>query len=352
MVRYSEIIRNHGEERDASPSGETATDTTSQDPVRFSSIATKEGLGEKGSSLSPRDIELAGSIHSQLVDHLTEVRKQVWNEMAFDIGTGIGLVESVVKAPPLIEKLYQATIYFYYSENYIIAHMINALIYALKIGAGLQYAEDKLLELGTSALYYDIGLFRIPASITCKEEKLTEPEIALVRKHPEIGRHLLAPFSEENPWLTRVAFEHHERESGTHGYPLGIKGSEICEYAKIMGLVDTYEAMIHNRPHRKALSQHISVREMIKSKNLLFSPRIIKAFLEEMGLYPIGSFVRLNNKEIYEVVGTNKEHPMKPVVRLKFNSRGNPAEEENIIDLTEHPILYVKEAVDRDDLSL
>jgi HD-GYP domain-containing protein (c-di-GMP phosphodiesterase class II) len=82
-----------------------------------------------------------------------------------------------------------------------------------------------------------------------------------------------------------VAYEHHERENG-QGYPRGIKGDEICEYAKITGIVDTYEAMTHNRAHRKAIIQNVSIRELILSKNLMFSPKIIKAFIKEISLYP------------------------------------------------------------------
>jgi len=110
------------------------------------------------------------------------------------------------------------------------------------------------------------------------------------------------------PNVGRAIYEHHERENG-QGYPSGLKGDEISEYAKIIGICDSYEAMTHDRPHKKAAAQYSSVLQLAGSKDLLFSPNIVKIFLDEITLYPIGSYVRLNNKALCIVVGTNPNNP-------------------------------------------
>ena len=213
----------------------------------------------------------------------------------------------------------------------------------------MEYSRTQLFELGFSALLYDVGIFRIPESITKKEGKLTDSEVALIRKHPEMGQDILSTFKEDHPWLPRVAYEHHERENG-QGYPRGLKGEEICEYAKIVGIVDTYEAMIHNRPHRKAITQHVSVRELIWSKSLMFSSKIIKVFIKEISIYPIGSYVRLNNKAIGMVIATNEENPMKPVIKLLFDGKGNVMSEDRILKLDENPLLHVADSVSEEEI--
>ncbi len=149
--------------------------------------------------------------------------------------------------------------------------------------------------------------------------------------------------------MPRVAYEHHERENG-RGYPAELKGHEICEYAKIIGLADTFDAMIHSRPYRKALTQHFSIKELVGSKNFQFSSKTIKIFLDEMGIFPVGSYVKLNNMEIGKVVATSKEHPLKPTIKIIFNGHGNKAPGESVINLEEHPVLYVTAAVSKEEL--
>ena len=168
------------------------------------------------------------------------------------------------------------------------------MVYALKIGAGFSYSAKRLHELALAALFHDVGMFLMPEEITNKNGKLSAGDLMVIKKHPVLGRDILSAF-EEYPWLAEVAYQHHERENG-QGYPLGLKGDQISEYAKIIGIVDSYEAMTHNRPYRKALMQAFSAQELIKSKNLLFSPMVIRVFLKEISIYPLGSYVRLNNK--------------------------------------------------------
>ena len=170
-----------------------------------------------------------------------------------------------------------------------------------------------------------------------------------MKNHTKIGKNILSPFQAEHPMMPRIAYEHHERRNGS-GYPAGLKGKEICEYAKIIALTDTYDAMTQSRPYRKALAQYFSIKEMVELKNVLFSARIIKVFLDEMGIFPVGSYVRLNNSEIGKVIATSKEHPLKPTIRIIFNGHGNKAPAENVITLEEHPILYVTAAVSEEEL--
>ncbi|MBN2255777.1 MAG: HD domain-containing protein, partial [Deltaproteobacteria bacterium] len=282
------------------------------------------------------------------VEYIKTVREAVFDNRNFDIGPAVDVVEPLVAAPETITKFYLSTIDFSCDEDYLICHQVNAFIYSLLIGRGLKYSQEHLFRLGLSALLYDVGLFMIPEAIRNKEGMLTQGEYETIKRHTLYGRDILKSF-DQYPILARVAFEHHERENG-QGYPQGLRGSEICEPAKIIGLVDTYEAMIHNRPHRKAHLQHSSVKELIDSRNLMFAPNIIKAYLEEIGLFPIGSFVKLNNGTIGQVIQTNRTFPMKPIIRVFFNGQGFKKDDGETIDLEDHPILYVAGSLHRDDL--
>jgi HD-GYP domain-containing protein (c-di-GMP phosphodiesterase class II) len=354
MVRFSDIIKDKPIKGEKTLKSEK--DEKQPDSFRFSDLkelrSSEDEKPVHKEAAIPEPEKETGEIRqicSSLQDYINEVKTSILGNKSFQLDSPLILINKMITTPEMITEIYQSSIYFGYEEDYTTSRFINTLVYALKIGVSLEYSKSKLLELGLAALLYDVGIFKIPDSIIKKKEKLTGPEVALIRKHTEMGSDILSVFKVDFPWLPRVAYEHHERENG-QGYPRGIKGDEIDEYAKITGIVDTYEAMIHNRPHRKAITQHVSVRELIGSKDRLFSLKIIKAFIKEITLFPIGSYVRLNNKALGRVIRTSKENPMKPVVRLLFDGNGNAVTDDKIITLSESPMLYISDSISEEEI--
>lgn len=354
MVRFSEIIK-QGITKKGKPKESERSEKQSE-PFRLSNLEELKLSVEKQSPpaepailKTDKDIEDIKEFFLNAQNYIKEVRGNVADNKPFNIDPALILIRKIINTPEQIKEIYQSSIYFRPEEDHTISRPTNTLIYALKIGQGLEYSGIQLLELGLSAFLYDVGIFKIPESITKKEGKLTDSEVAIIRKHPEIGRDILSPFKKDYPWLPRVAYEHHERENG-QGYPRGLEGEQICEYAKIVGIVDTYEAMIHNRPHRKAITQHVSIRELIWSKSLMFSSKIIKVFIKEISIYPIGSYVRLNNKATGMVIATNEENPMKPALKLLFDGKGNVMGEDRVINLSDNPLLHITNSVSEEEI--
>ncbi len=354
MVRFSDIIKNKKtkEEKTLEPE----KDEKQSGSFRLSDLdqfkLSKDEKPAYKEATIPEPEKETGEIrqiYSSLQDYINEVKTSILGNKSFQIDSPLILINKMINTPEMINEIYQSSIYFGYEEDYTTSRLINTLVYALKIGTSMEYSKANLLELGLAALLYDVGIFKIPESIIKKKGDLTESEVALIRKHTEMGSDILSVFKVDFPWLSRVAYEHHERENG-QGYPRGIKGNEIDEYAKITGIVDTYEAMIHNRPNRKAITQHVSVRELIGSRDRLFSSKIIKAFIKEISLYPTGSYVILNNKALGMVIRTSKENPMKPVVRLLFDGNGNAVTEDKTIKLSESPLLYIADSISKEEI--
>ncbi len=353
MVRYSDIIKSDAEKKDIShiKNNQTIADASSKaDSLLFSDMQKLNKSSSLTSLPKQNDTGYMKELYSTIMEYIKGVKHNVKNDKVFDIEQAVNIVERFINNRDLIQNFYLATALSSHDEDYFVSNPANTLIYALKIGSGLKYSQDNLLELGLCGLLYDVGLFKIPESISMKKGRLTESERNIIKKHAEMGRDILSPFKEKHNMLHRVAYEHHERENG-HGYPRGIKGKEICDFAKIVGLVDTYEAMIHNRPHRKGLSQHISVKELIGSKGLLFSSEIIKIYLLEFGIFPIGSYVRLNNRAIGKVIQTSKTHPLRPVVKLLYDSQENKVINGETINLNEHPVLYIAKEMSAKEIS-
>ena len=306
-----------------------------------------EAKSEQISTQLHRDEDEAENIYRSFQSFMAEVKECVIKNETVRFENALIPIRKLIDTQQMLEWIYPFTVATTINvEDYLIFHSVNVMVYSLKMGRHMGYPQSKLTELALSALLHDIGLFMIPDNVTTKKESLTESEISLVKRHPDMGKNLLGAFKEDCPWLLRAVYEHHEKENG-QGYPEGIKGDMISEYAKIIGICDSYEAMTHSRPHRKAIMQFVSVRELVETKN--FSNKILKAFLDELSLYPIGSYVKLNNKSIGRVIATNPDQPLKPIINLLFDGNGNRITEERIINLKENPILVVSGGIDKEE---
>lgn len=134
-----------------------------------------------------------------------------------------------------------------------------------------------------------------------------------------------------------VAWQHHEKFDGT-GYPCGLKGKEIHEYARITALADVYDALTTNRSYREQIMPHEAIEYLRDSEGTAFDPEIAEVFLDKIAPFPVGSIVLLNNGEKAVVIRINKEFPGRPVVASIYDGFGNrllqPVERDLKKDLT------------------
>jgi HD-GYP domain-containing protein (c-di-GMP phosphodiesterase class II) len=303
----------------------------------------------KPAPLPEREIHNVDDLYLTARTYMESVKNSVKNHTLIELDPAISLIKKIVSSPEQLFNIHPLTLKFGNEGDYDIFQPVHTMIYALKIGLRLHYPQSKLIELGLATLLQNIGMFLLPDSIINKTGNLTDSEIGVIKKHPELCREILLPYQTDYPWLFETIYQHHERENG-QGYPRGIKGEEICEYAKIIGICDSYEAMTHNRPHKKALMQFDSIRQLIESKERLFSPQILKVFLEEMSIYPIGSYVKLNNGAIGRVFRTNRSQPMKPAINLIFDGLGKKVNSGEVIDMAQSYVLNVVDVVAEEDL--
>jgi len=238
--------------------------------------------------------------------------------------------------------------YEYASDNYLYSHMVNTTVMATEVGLGLGYNKSQLNDLGTAAFLHDIGMIKVE-NLQMQPRKLTEEEYTKVKNHPLYGADILSQVKDIAEPVIYVAKEEHERMNGT-GYPSGIKDGDISEYARIVGIVDVYEALTHNRPYRKKISPHDAIKELISS-NPLFDSIILKVLISKAGVYPISSWVELNSGEIGKVMINNHEFPLRPVVHILFDSTGYRMKEPRIINLAKEFNSFIKKALTEEELA-
>ncbi len=233
-------------------------------------------------------------------------------------------------------------------KNYLMFHSVNVTFYALLIGMGLKYSPSKLRELGLGTLLIDAGMTKIPVYITHKQSNLTEQEFNLIKTHPLHGYRALRELGRIRERVALVCLQHHEHYDGS-GYPRGLKGNMIDEYARIASIADCYEAQIVNRSYRKKQLFYHAMKDLLSSGINKFDPVLLRVFLSQMSVYPIGSIIQLNDKSIGIVIGTVSKKPLRPIVKLIFDGKKNRIEEILILNLVEETSLYITKVLDENE---
>ncbi|WP_054797854.1 HD-GYP domain-containing protein [Paenibacillus sp. tmac-D7] len=224
-------------------------------------------------------------------------------------------------------------------DEYLYQHSLNVCIYSTMLGMADGYGQEELTTLGLGALLHDIGKTQIPSELLRKKEPLTDEEFSHIKRHTNFGFQFLKDEPNIPLLAAHCAFQHHERLNGS-GYPRGLKGDEIHEYARWIGLVDSYDAMTTHRVYRKAMLPHQAMEILFTGTGSLFDKPKIELFRDKIAIYPIGVTVTLNTGEKGVVVDLNAKVPHRPIVRLLEDEAGQMLDGSKEIDLSKvHTVL-------------
>jgi HD-GYP domain-containing protein (c-di-GMP phosphodiesterase class II) len=192
-------------------------------------------------------------------------------------------------------------------------------------------------------------MYKIPENILNKDGKIDKSEKNNIMNYPKESFEILNRLDEKYKWLSEIALQVHERSDGS-GHPNGLKGKEINKLASIIGLVNVYVAMTRDRLFGDNLDQTDAIKYIVDEAKELFPRKVRKAFLDQVTLFPINSYVILNNQSIGRVLRTNKKWTLRPTIELLYNSQGDKLEKPKNIRLMENPLLYIKGSVNPNDL--
>ncbi|MCR8634612.1 HD-GYP domain-containing protein [Paenibacillus radicis (ex Xue et al. 2023)] len=225
-------------------------------------------------------------------------------------------------------------------DDYLFQHSLNVCIYSTMLGMAHGYNRDELMTLGLGSLLHDIGKTQIPIELLRKNAKLTDDEFSCIKKHAEYGYYLLKDEPNIPLLAAHCAFQHHERLNGS-GYPRGIEGTAIHDYARWIGLVDSYDAMTTHRVYRKAMLPHQAMEIIFAGTETLYDKSKIELFRDKIAIYPIGLTVTLNTGESGIVVGLNKLVPQRPIVRVLTDEDGQESQAPQDVDLSKRLSLMI-----------
>lgn len=219
------------------------------------------------------------------------------------------------------------------TDLYLYQHSMNVCIYTSMVGMHAGYSRDELFTLGLGALLHDIGKTKIPIDILNKKDKLTREEFELIKKHTEIGFRMLKDEANIPLISAHCALQHHERLNGS-GYPRGLSGTEIHDYAQWIGIADSFDAMTTHRVYRKPLLPHDAMEALYAGADTLYDIEKIKLFRDKIASYPLGAMVRIHTGETGVVVDINASSPHRPIIRILENEAGEALSTPYEIDLS------------------
>jgi hypothetical protein len=229
----------------------------------------------------------------------------------------------------------------------LITNLVNVGILATKVGARLGYHGNELERLTFAGLLHDIGLFAVPQSLITKSGRLTPDERTLIEQHPELGYQTIRKAGQKYDWLAQAVRQAHERWNG-QGYPNKLSGRQICEFAQIIGVVDIFDALVSPRGYRRRFFPHEAVRELIVTERTAFPREVVKALVEQLSAYPLGTSVRLTTGEVGSVMRVNTHYPLRPVLWIEGDAAYG--QERRQVDLSRTPLVAIIETLEPPDV--
>ena len=231
-------------------------------------------------------------------------------------------------------------------------NLVNTAILSALIAMELKMPNHKILQVVTGALLHDVGMLRMPKEIVEKKGGLSEAELQRIQAHTLytykiVNKELLYP--EE---VGIIVLQHHERWDG-EGYPRRISGTAIDLGARIVSVADAFEAMVSLKPYRNPMMGYQAMKNLLSDNLRRFDPDVIKAFIQTMGIYPIGSIILLNNGAMARVIEVQASAPLRPTIRILADEFGKvfKKDEGDLIDLLVEKSLFIARAVDPKEIA-
>jgi putative nucleotidyltransferase with HDIG domain len=268
-----------------------------------------------------QELEKAKEIHQKTVETAREVLDAIRQGKSFSVSkvekAAEEIVESLLRNNDALISLSQIKGY----DEYTYTHSVNVSVLTASLAYSLGYNRDKLLEVGVGGVLHDIGKMQVPEPILNKPGRYTDEEFAVMKKHPEYGLAIVKDKKNISSFSKSIIIQHHERFNGI-GYPYGLKGAQIAEIGLIAAVADVYDALTSNRVYRAAWTPQKALAVIFQGCDKDYSRNIVERFTKQMGIYPVGSFVRLVSGEMGVVTRVDRGNLLAPVVQVLFDGSG------------------------------
>ncbi|MDZ4854163.1 MAG: HD domain-containing protein [Nitrospirota bacterium] len=330
MTRLTDLIRGQSSQDAASPDANHSirsmgpTGYSIPSPLRSSSMAEPDW-------------------HQRACDELQGIKRAAQTRQPWAVDELARIASGVVTSLGTNDKLVQTALQ-QDAGDYLVNNAVHVAIVSVKIAEALRYESAKLEQVAIAGLLHDLGMFALPDTLVYKAGTLSETELQDMREHPQHGARLFKDVGEAYPWVGNVILQEHERWDGS-GYPHKLSGNQIDEMALIIGLADAFDALMSARPYRGGVSAHRAIRTLLVNSKTVFPYHLLKALVDQLSIYPLGTTVRLNTGETGVVFQLNRQYPMRPILQVSQQAHSGQVVVSKMVDLRAETSLHIVEVV-------
>ena len=218
------------------------------------------------------------------------------------------------------------------ADQYSFDHAVDVAVYLLLLGNHIGWRGQKLIELGITGLLQDVGKTQLPAELLAKKGALSSEEQSLIHSHVASSLEILYSHAHLPSDVLVTVSRHHERWDGS-GYPRGLERDQIGLAAEMAGLVDSFCAMLKDKPYRNALGHQGALEEIYNQRDHKFNSALMEQFVQCVGLYPIGTLVELDSGEVGVVIQQNRVQRSRPRILFLLDAEKAHVPGYKVIDL-------------------
>jgi putative nucleotidyltransferase with HDIG domain len=218
-------------------------------------------------------------------------------------------------------------------DNYTFMHSVSVGALMVSFCNAMGMSKEVIHHAGIGGMLHDIGKMKIPDEILNKPDRLSEREFAVIKCHVVESKKILTEARGISETAITVAAQHHERHDGS-GYPLGLQGHEISQLGQMAAIVDVYDALTSDRCYHKGMPPTDALRKIYEWSKFHFNPDLVQAFMRTIGIYPIGTMVRLESGRLGVVIEQNEKNLVSPKVKVFFSIKNNTHIPPEIVDLS------------------
>ncbi|BDX06300.1 HD-GYP domain-containing protein [Planctobacterium marinum] len=290
-------------------------------------------------SNSPVDFKLEIKRASSLYKNAKNIQKRLFSAIDKGLEYNLNATQKIVSAvSDSLDRNSNALLCMTQMRekgSYLYEHSVNCGVLMAAFAKAMGFDAKLVQDLTFAGLLHDVGMVKIPSKILNKDGKLSAAEQKVVRQHVKVSVALLCPFKEVNETVLDTIRSHHERMDGS-GYPLGLHGEKINLYSRMLAIVDAYDAMVSERAHKKPILAANALKLLLKYSESKYDRELVCKFIKCVGVYPIGSLVKLKSEKIAVITDLNSDMVFRPKVTAFYSTRSNHFLAKKYIDLGLH----------------
>lgn len=273
----------------------------------------------------------------QEYEKMVEVLRTIFNSQV--TGQGMPIMDIRVQLEKLLQHIESYKVLTFVprpfpERDYLLHNSVESAMTSYLIAQWVGFPQKEWMQVALAGLLKDIGNVRIDKGILYKPNGLTQDEAEEMKRHTVLGYQLLKNVAALNEGAKLAALQHHEKIDGS-GYPLGIDSTKIHPYAKIVGIADIFHAMTLNKSYRKAASPYLVLEQLMSESFGKLDAGYVRTFVEKVTQISNGTFVRLSDDRVGEIVFCERSYPTRPWVSV----------DGTIVNLTVERNLHIKEVV-------